>query len=48
MNSNFLATFDALGLTAEHAFQLARNSFEASFCSDAQRAVYMERLAALQ
>ena len=31
MNDNFLQTFAATGMTAQHAYQLARNSFEASF-----------------
>ena len=31
MNQNFIETFAATGLTAQHAWQLARNSFEASF-----------------
>ncbi|HSV45873.1 MAG TPA: adenosine deaminase [Ramlibacter sp.] len=35
MNDNFVQTFAATGLTAQHAYQLARNSFEASFI-DAQ------------
>ena len=33
MNDNFLQTFEATGLTAGHAYQLAKNSFEASFVS---------------
>jgi adenine deaminase len=44
MNANYLATFDALDLTAEHAMRLARNSFEASFCSAQQRTGYLARL----
>jgi adenosine deaminase len=37
LNQNFVETFAALPqLTARHAYQLARNSFEASF-ADAQR-----------
>ena len=31
MNDNLLQTFAATGMTADHAYQLARNSFEASF-----------------
>ena len=31
MNDNFIQTFAATGLTAAHAWQLAKNSFEASF-----------------
>jgi adenosine deaminase len=29
MDDNFLQTFAATGMTADHAYQLARNSFEA-------------------
>jgi adenosine deaminase len=36
MNDNFIQTFAATGLTAQQAWQLAKNSFEASFV-DAQR-----------
>ncbi|MES3002307.1 MAG: adenosine deaminase [Pseudomonadota bacterium] len=31
MNDNFLQTFAATGMTSKHAYQLAANSFEASF-----------------
>jgi adenine deaminase len=44
MNTNFLATFEALGLNAQHALQLAWNSFEASFCTPAQRSAYFDKL----
>jgi adenosine deaminase len=38
MNDNFIATFDALPqLTARHAYQLAANSFEASFVDAASK-----------
>jgi adenosine deaminase len=33
MNENFLQTFAATGLDAQHAYRLARNSFEGSFAS---------------
>jgi adenine deaminase len=46
MNNNWLATFDALNLNADHAVQLARNSFEASFCSPDQKRRYADRVAA--
>jgi adenine deaminase len=46
MNNNWLATFDALGLQADHALQLAHNSFEASFCSAEQQRRYADRVAA--
>jgi adenosine deaminase len=44
MNQNFIDTFDALGLDANHARTLAANSFEASFISPAQRATLMTQL----
>jgi adenine deaminase len=47
MNANFTATFAALPLSAAHAYQLAKNSFEASFCSAHQRMIYMEKLDAV-
>ena len=47
MNANFTQTFAALGLTAEHAYQLARNSFEASFIDVARKRAYIERLDAV-
>ncbi len=37
IDRNFLATFDALPLDSEDAYALARNSFEASFVSDAKK-----------
>jgi len=38
MNANFIATFEALPqLNAKHAYQLAANSFEASFASEASK-----------
>ncbi len=46
MNENWLQTFAATGLTAEHAWQLAANSFEASFIDAAAKKAYMERLGA--
>ena len=44
INTNFTETFAATGLTAAHAYQLARNSFEASFVSDADRAAMFDAL----
>ena len=38
LNQNFLETFTALDLDATHAYRLARNSFEASFASDSEKA----------
>jgi adenosine deaminase len=45
MNANFLATFDALpALGARQAYQLAKNSFEASFVDEAQKAAWEQKL----
>lgn len=44
LNQNFLETFDALGLDAGHAATLARNSFNASFASEAQKRDDLDRL----
>jgi adenosine deaminase len=45
MNQNFVETFAALpALTARHAWQLAANSFEASFIDEATRRALMARL----
>ena len=44
MNDNFLQTFAATALTAAHAYQLARNSFEASFIDAARRTRYIDEL----
>jgi adenosine deaminase len=41
---NYLQTFAALGLNASHAYQLARNSFEAAFVSDAQKHTWYTQL----
>ena len=46
MNENWLQTFAATGLTAAHAWQLAANSFEASFIDAAAKKAYKERLGA--
>jgi hypothetical protein len=37
-------SFEALGLGAPQAYQLARHSFEASFISDARKAQFIDRL----
>lgn len=47
INENFTQTFAALGMTSHHAYQLARNSFEASFIDAALRAQYVQRLDAV-
>ncbi|RQP25288.1 adenosine deaminase [Piscinibacter terrae] len=45
MNDNFVATFDALPqLTARHAYQLAANSFEASFVDAAAKSAWKAQL----
>ena len=44
INENFTQTFAALGMTAAHAYQLARNSFDASFIDGPLRAQYVHRL----
>ena len=41
---NFQQTVDALQLHAQHAYQLARNSLQASFVSAAQRQVWLAQL----
>ncbi len=44
MNENFTQTFAALGMQAQQAYTLARNSFEASFAEAPAKRVYIERL----
>ena len=44
INDNFIQTFAATGLTAQHAYQLARNSFEASFISAEQKRKHFDRV----
>lgn len=44
INQNFTQTFAALGLTAQHAWQLAHNSFQASFIDDSLKREYRYRL----
>lgn len=46
INENFTQTFAALGLTAQHAWQLAHNSFEASFMDDEAKRQAADRLLA--
>ncbi len=45
INQNFTETFAALALTAQDAYQLAHNSFEASFIDEAQKRAFHDRLA---
>jgi adenine deaminase len=44
INENFTQTFAALGLTSQHAYTLARNSFEASFMDATSKRGYIDRL----
>ena len=44
INENFTQTFAALGMTSQHAYQLARNSFDASFIEATLRSRYLQRL----
>ncbi|NDC61218.1 MAG: adenosine deaminase [Betaproteobacteria bacterium] len=44
LNDNFLQTFAALPLDASHAYQLASNSFEASFVPEAQKQAWQAQL----
>jgi adenosine deaminase len=44
LNENYLQTFAALGLNAQHAHTLAANSLQASFASDADKARWLREL----
>ena len=44
INQNFVETFAGLGLSARHAYQLAKNSFDASFLDAAQKRLYVDQL----
>jgi adenosine deaminase len=44
LNENYLQTFAALNLNAKHAYQLARNSFEASFVTQEQKDIWQRQL----
>jgi adenosine deaminase len=44
VNDNFTETFAALKLNAQHAYTLARNSFEASFMEAAAKLRHVDRL----
>src|SRR4051812_34535253 len=44
MNENFLQTFAATGMDAEHAYRLAANSFEGSFADISAKKRYREQL----
>jgi adenosine deaminase len=44
LNDNYLQTFAALNLDASHAYQLALNSFEASFVSQEHKNMWRQQL----
>ena len=44
MNDNFLQTFAATGMTSQHAYQLAHNSFEASFLDASAKRRHIDKL----
>jgi adenine deaminase len=44
LNENFVQMFEALPLTREHAYRLARNSFAASFLDDVTRRKYLNEV----
>jgi adenosine deaminase len=44
INDNFTQTFAATGLTAQHAYELGRNSFEASFIDASAKRLYIDQL----
>jgi adenosine deaminase len=44
INDNFIAAFDALPLTRDHARTLARNSFNAAFVDAAQKQVWLDEV----
>ena len=44
INDNFLQVFAATGMTSAHAWQLAVNSFEASFASESDKQVWRAQL----
>jgi adenine deaminase len=47
VNDNFVRTTEAIGLTAEEIITLARNSFEGSFLSEAEKAVHLAEIDAV-
>ena len=46
VNDNFLQIFAATGLSAQHAYNLAKNSFDASFIDAAAKRGYIDQLSA--
>ena len=47
INDNFSQTFAALGMNSNHAYQLARNSFEVSFLDAETKRKYIDRVDAV-
>ncbi|MEG2976110.1 MAG: adenosine deaminase [Comamonas sp.] len=47
VNENYTQLFASTGMGADEAYQLARNSLEASFASDAQKSVWVAQLDAV-
>jgi adenosine deaminase len=47
LNDNLTQTFAATGLSSSHAWQLASNSFEASFIDADRKRLYRDRLDAV-
>ena len=47
VNENYTQLFAATGMGADEAYQLARNSLEASFASDSQKSVWIAQLDAV-
>jgi adenosine deaminase len=47
INENFTQTFAALGMDSSHAYQLAKNSFDASFIEPSAKRACIERLDAV-
>ena len=47
VNENYTQLFAATGMGADEAYQLARNSLEASFATDAQKSVWIAQLDAV-
>ncbi len=44
INDNFIQTFEATGMTYEHAVQLARNSIEASFAPHSEKELWLGKI----
>ena len=44
VNDNFIQMFEALPLGREHAYQMAHNSFSASFLGEAEKRKYLDEV----